>query len=150
MTEKILSQGQAAEIGFLRRVRWRDTSCEILRALKVEPRLRIERSQLRWFGHVSRMSHEKLARQVLLAEPKWKRPGGCPRSRWSNNIFDFAWSRLCVEPRSRITWNCWWPWGISSPPGAAIPARAWKWMNEWRFLSWELRCHLQVQEPFYF
>jgi len=36
-------------------------NCEIRKAL------RIERSQLRWFGHVSRMLQERLARQVLLA-----------------------------------------------------------------------------------
>jgi len=29
--------------------------------------LRIERSRLRWFGHVSRMSEQKFWRQVLLA-----------------------------------------------------------------------------------
>jgi len=70
-------------------------SCEIRKALNVEPLLRIERSQLRWFGHVSRrMLHERLARQVLLAKPTGKRPKVRPRTRWSDDICDLAWSRL--------------------------------------------------------
>jgi len=45
-------------------------SCEIRKALNVEQRLlRIERSQLRWFDHVTRMFQKKLTRQVLLAAP---------------------------------------------------------------------------------
>jgi len=34
-------------------------SCEIRKAMNVEPLLRIERSQLRWFDHVTRMSNER-------------------------------------------------------------------------------------------
>ena len=72
-------------------------SCGILRVLNVEPLLRIERSQLCWFDHVSRMPHERLARQVLLAPPTGKRHSGRPRTRWSDYISDFARSRLDVE-----------------------------------------------------
>ena len=39
------------------------SNCEIRKALSVEPLLRMERSQLRWFGHVSRMSQEISASQ---------------------------------------------------------------------------------------
>jgi len=50
--EGILSQVQAAEMGFLRRVhgvtlRDKVRSCELLKALNIEPLLRLERSQLR-------------------------------------------------------------------------------------------------------
>jgi len=63
-------------MGFLRRVhgvtlRDKVRSCEIRKALNVEPLLRTERSQLRWFGHVPRMSQE-----TLLATPTGKRPRG--------------------------------------------------------------------------
>jgi len=63
MTEMISSQWQAAEMGFLGRVhgvtlRDKVRSCEIRRALNVEPLLRIERAKIYWFGHVSRMRHE--------------------------------------------------------------------------------------------
>jgi len=85
MTEKILSQAQAAHIGFLRKVHEgtlldRVRSCEIQRLLTVEPLLRIERSQPRWFGYMSRMPHERLARQDLLAKPTDKRSSGSPRA----------------------------------------------------------------------
>jgi len=74
MTEITLSQGQAAEMGFLGRVhgvtlRDKVRSCEIRRALNVEPLLRIEGAQIYWLGHLSRMPHERLARQFLLAKP---------------------------------------------------------------------------------
>jgi len=48
-------------------------SCEICKA-NVESVLLIEKSQLHWFGHMSRMSQERLARHVLLATPV----GQCP------------------------------------------------------------------------
>jgi len=53
MTERILSQVQVAEMGFLRKVhgvtlRDKVSSCEIRKALNVEPHLRIERSKLLW------------------------------------------------------------------------------------------------------
>jgi len=54
-------------MGFLRRVHGvtlhdKVLSYEIRKSLDVEPLLRIERSQLRWLGHVSRMSQERLVR----------------------------------------------------------------------------------------
>ena len=38
--------------------------------------LRIERSQPKWFGHVSRMPEEKLPKQALLAKANGRRPFG--------------------------------------------------------------------------
>jgi len=63
MTERILSHVLAAEMGFSRRNHGvtlcdKVRSCEIRKALNVEPLLRIRGSQLRWFCHVSRMSQE--------------------------------------------------------------------------------------------
>jgi len=54
--------GEAVEIGFLRRVHGvtfpdKVGSCEIPRTLNVEPVLRIEKAQIYWFGHVSRIPH---------------------------------------------------------------------------------------------
>jgi len=50
-------------------------SCEIRKAVNIEPVVRIEIFYLRWFGQVSRMSQEISARQVLLAKPmgNWPR-----------------------------------------------------------------------------
>ena len=61
MTERTRSQIQAAEMGFLRRVagvslRDKVRSSVIPEGLGVEPLLLcVERSQLRWFGHLVRM-----------------------------------------------------------------------------------------------
>ena len=124
MTERILSQVQAAEMGFLWRVngvtlRNKVRSCQIDKTLNIEAFLRIERSQLRWFGHMSRMSQDKLARQVLLAAPTGKWPKGGPRTRWSDYISDLAWPRLGVEPAELSVIAC-WPWRISRPSRAVL------------------------------
>jgi len=46
----------------------------------------------------SRMPHERLTRQVLLAKPMGKWPRGHLGTRWSDCISDLAWSHLGVEP----------------------------------------------------
>ena len=72
MTERVRSQVQASEMRFLRRIEGvtlfnKVRSSEIRKSLNIEPLLlRIERSQLRWFGHVSRMPQERLLKQALL------------------------------------------------------------------------------------
>ena len=57
MTKKVRSQVQASEMRFLRRIEGvtllnKVRNSEIQKSLNIEPLLRIERSQLRWFGHV--------------------------------------------------------------------------------------------------
>ena len=67
---------QASEIRFLRKIEGvtrfdKVRSSEIRKSLNIEPLLlQIERSQLRWFGHVSRMPQERLPKQALLAKTK--------------------------------------------------------------------------------
>ena len=65
------SQVQASEMRFLRRIEG-FTLCNKVRSsqnkkmFNIKPLLlRIERSQLRWFGHVSRMPQERLPKQGL-------------------------------------------------------------------------------------
>jgi len=66
VTERTRSRIQVAEMSFLRRVaglslRDRVRSSDIRRELGIEPLLlRIERSQLRWFGHLIRMPPGRL------------------------------------------------------------------------------------------
>ena len=60
--------------------------------------LRIERSQLRWFGQVSRMLQERLPKQALLAKANGRRPVGRPRTRWTDYIEDLGWSCLGLHP----------------------------------------------------
>ena len=75
MNEKVRSRVQAAEMGFLRR-----TSCltlldkvksaDIRESIIIDSLLlRLERSQLRWYGHVTRMSQEKTAKVLLCSTP---------------------------------------------------------------------------------
>ena len=74
-------------------------SSEIRKSLNIEPLLlQIGRSQLRWFGHVSRMPQEKLPKQALLAKANGRRPVGRPRTRWTDHIEDLGWNRLGLRP----------------------------------------------------
>ena len=72
MTKRMRSQVQASEMRFLRKIEGvtlfnKVRSSEIRKSLNIESlHLRIERSQLRWFGHVSRMPQERLPKQALL------------------------------------------------------------------------------------
>ena len=79
-------------MGFCEEFTLRDKvrSCEIRKVLNFEPLLRIERSQLRWFGHVTKMSQKKLAEHVLLVTLTEKEPRGRPRTRWLDYISDLA------------------------------------------------------------
>ena len=64
-------QVQVSEMRFLRRIEGvtlsnRVRSLEVRQSLSIEPLiLRIERTQLRWFAHVSRMPPERLPKQAL-------------------------------------------------------------------------------------
>ena len=74
-------------------------SSEIRKSLNIEPLLlQIERSQLRWFGHVSRMPQERLHKQALLAKPNGRIPVGRPTTRGTNYIEDLGWNRLGLYP----------------------------------------------------
>ena len=72
MTERMRSQVQASEMRFLRKIEGvtlfdKMHSSEIRKSLNIEPLLlRIERSQLRWFGHVSRMPQERLPNKLYM------------------------------------------------------------------------------------
>ena len=104
MTERMRSQVQASKMRFLRRIEGvtlfnKVRSSEIRKSLNIEPLLlRIERSQLRWFGHVSRMPQERLPKQALLAKANGRRPVGRLRTRWTDYIKDFGWNRLGLRP----------------------------------------------------
>ncbi|KAJ8012499.1 hypothetical protein DPEC_G00043460 [Dallia pectoralis] len=94
-------------MGFLRKVaglslRDRVRSSVIREELGVEPLLlRIERSQLRWFGHLVRMPPGRLPREVLQARPAGRRPRGRPRTRWRDYISTLAWECLGI-PQSEL------------------------------------------------
>ena len=104
VTERTRSRIQAAEMSFLRRVsglslRDRVRSSVIREGLRVEPLLlRIERSQMRWLGHLVRMPPGRLPGEVFRARPTGRRPRGRPRTRWRDYVSRLAWERLGILP----------------------------------------------------
>ncbi|GAA6106566.1 receptor-type tyrosine-protein phosphatase F-like, partial [Tachysurus ichikawai] len=104
MTERTRSRIQAAEMSFLRRVagrslRDRVRSSVTREELRVEPLLlHIERSQLRWLGHLFRMPPGRLPGEVFRACPTGRRPRGRPRTRWRDYVSRLAWERLGIPP----------------------------------------------------
>ena len=104
MTERMRLQVQASEMRSLRRIEGitlcnKVRSSKIRKCINIEPLLlRIERSQLRWFGHVSRMPRERLHKQALLAKANGRRPVGLPRTRWTDYVEDLGRNRLGLRP----------------------------------------------------
>ena len=102
MTERVRSRVQVAEMGFLQKFRSlflldKVKSTDICHNIELLL-LHIERSQLRWYGHVTRMSHEQTAKQLMDALPSGKGPKGRPRTLWRNYVKDLAWLRLKILP----------------------------------------------------
>ena len=66
---------RSAEMGFLRRISGlilldQVKSADIRESLNIESLLlRLERSQLRWHGHVTRMSQERTTKKLLCSTP---------------------------------------------------------------------------------
>ena len=74
-------------------------STDIHQSLNIKPLLLcIEQLQLCWYGHVTQMSHEQTAKQLMGALPSDKRPRGQTRTHWQNYVEDLAWSRLGIPP----------------------------------------------------
>jgi len=79
-------------------LRDRVRSSDIRRELGVEPLLlRVERSQLRWFGHLIRMPPGRLPLEVFRTDLTGRRPRGRPGTRWRDYISHLAWERLGIS-----------------------------------------------------
>ncbi|TWW77033.1 hypothetical protein D4764_12G0004230 [Takifugu flavidus] len=91
-------------MSFLRRVaglslRDRVRNSAIWEKLGVEPvLLRIERSQMRWLGHLVRMPPVHLPGEVFRACPSVRRPPGRPRTHCRDDVSRLAWERLGIPP----------------------------------------------------
>ncbi|TWW69209.1 hypothetical protein D4764_18G0000150 [Takifugu flavidus] len=74
-------------------------SSAIREELGVEPLLlRVERSQMRWLGHLVRMPPGRLPGEVFRACPSGRRPPGRPRTRWRDYVSRLVWERLRIPP----------------------------------------------------
>ena len=102
MTERVRSRVQTTEIGFLQKVSGlsqldKVKSTDICQSLNIKLLLLcIEQSQLRWYGNVTRMSHEQLSKQLMDALLSGKSPRGGPRTCWRNSVKDMACLRLGI------------------------------------------------------
>ncbi len=90
-------------MSFLRRVagrslRDRVRSSTTREELRVEPlHLDIERSQLRWLGHLFWMPPGRLPGEVFWVRPTGRRPRGRPRTRLRDYVSRLAWERLGIS-----------------------------------------------------
>ena len=102
MNEKVRSGVHAAKMGFWRRISGlalldKVKSADIRESLNIQALLpRLERSQIRWYGHVTRMSQERTAKKLLCSTPIGRRLRGRPRTRWRDYVEDLRWSRLGI------------------------------------------------------
>jgi len=151
MTKRILTEVQAAETGFSRRVHGltlcdKVRKCEIRKALNVEPLPRINTSQVRWFGHTSRMSRERLwwgksfrlhpgraVQRSFKVQVEWLHLRPCLVLGWR---IQQKYLKICCWPVFRVLLGMLplWP----SPK----EKRAWKWTNDWTLLTvlYALKC----------
>ena len=83
-------------MGFLRKVKGlslldRVKTTDIRQTLNIKPLLLgMEQCQLRWYGHVTRISHERTAKQQMGVFPGVKGPRVQPRTRGRNCVEDLA------------------------------------------------------------
>ena len=86
------SRLQAAEMKFLRRTvgktkRDKIRNTRIREQLKAESiEHKIERNQLRWFGHVNRMTNDRIAKRVFECKQQNKMPRGRPKKMWEERV----------------------------------------------------------------
>jgi len=105
MTKRMHSRIQASEMRFLRKIAGKRRidkirNEEIRKQVGVsELRNKLESSQLRWYGHVVRMSDNRLPKQILNSgtENMGKRPRGRPKLRWHDQIREMCVSKLGIN-----------------------------------------------------
>ena len=96
LNTKHKSRVEAAEMRVLRLIkgvtkRERLRSDNIRKELGVLPILTfIERNQLRWYGHIRRMEHNRYPIIFFNWTPHGRRPAGRPRKRWRDAVSDAA------------------------------------------------------------
>ena len=127
MIERIRLQVQASEMRFLQKINGvslftRCTFHEIRKSLEPLP-LQIKRSQLRRFGHVSRMYEKKLSNKLYL-----------PKQIGKKQLYDpelhCRWINITLRILGGISWDFtqakWWgdrkPWSVVAFSQAAAPA----------------------------
>uniref|UniRef100_A0A8D8R0B7 Endonuclease-reverse transcriptase n=1 Tax=Cacopsylla melanoneura TaxID=428564 RepID=A0A8D8R0B7_9HEMI len=86
------SRIQASEMKFIRSIvgktrRDRIRNEEIRRSVDVEKlQDKIERSRLKWYGHMQRMNEERIPKNIFNQQIEGRRRRGRPRMRWRDMI----------------------------------------------------------------
>ena len=95
-------------------IRWSDfvTNQWILETTRQRPvSALVSERQVRYFGHVARMSPREPTSRILRATPRrgWRRPRGRPRARWSDQIIRLSGqgtlSRALDAAQDRVLWR---------------------------------------------
>jgi hypothetical protein len=74
----------------------------------------VERSQLRWYGHVNRMDDKRIVKRVREARETGKRPRGRPRKRWKEGLQEVTrkkgvtWKEVKRTVKDREKWKALW------------------------------------------
>lgn len=109
MTRKEESKVQASEMKFLRSMlgktrRDRVRNVDVRKEIGVEKvNDKIEKSRLKWFGHVKRMSDGRIPKEMMETKFEGKRARGRPRTRWidlvktSISSRNLDWNKIVVE-----------------------------------------------------
>ena len=111
LEERTRSKIQAAEMRFLRKIAGktrhdRIRNDTIRESLNVESLiLTVEKSQMRWLGNVLRMGPDRIAGQMLHANPTTRRPPGRPPTRWLDQVTRFCERASVPTDRLQATAN---------------------------------------------
>jgi hypothetical protein len=64
----------------------RNILSEITQTLRSPLYLKVKAQRLSWFGHLHRMSEERMVKEVYKWKPMLRRPLGRPKNRWEDDI----------------------------------------------------------------
>ncbi len=94
----------------------------------------IERSQLRWFGHLVRMPPGHLLREMFQICPAGRRPQGTrPRPMWRHYISALSWGTP-RDPSVRAGW-CGQGKGSLGPPAETAASLTQPWISRWPWVD---------------
>lgn len=109
----------AAEMKHLRRITGK-TKFDRIRNVQIREELhqkpinkQLETKQLKWFGHIQRMSEERLVKKVIQARRVEKRRVGRPKKNWVSRIEEVGRERgktmeeMKIAANNRKEWRKW-------------------------------------------